>query len=397
MTPAGSRPCLNPSVVLTPVDDGYLAFHPDNERLHRLNPGAALAIEMCDGTRDVDDIRDALLPLLGGSGWRTCHRWIETARRDGLLTCNVTAGRLATPSAADLTALAARLLDRDLTLAAFVCQKRAMELTPDDPHGWYQLREYAQFVGRRDEARHAYTRYFRTHPADAEVEHLLTALSDQPPPPRASDEYIAQLYGRFAGFCDRNMSEELEYRGPSRLYEALTAVIGDRTELDILDLGCGTGLSGLLLRRRARRLIGLDLSPNMIAQAQTRGIYDELATDEITHWLSSGRRRRFDVIAACDTLIYFGDLREVIGPAGQHLGPGGVLVFTTERGNVSPFGLTDSGRYAHHPVHIREVAAEVGLDVERLDEKILRYEYGEPVIGLVAVLRPAPTVGFSHD
>jgi hypothetical protein len=97
MTPPGSRPCLNPSLVLTALDDEYLAFHPDNERLHRLNPGAALAIEMCDGTRDLDDIRDALLPLLGGSGWRTCHRWIETARRDGLLTCDVTAGRLATP------------------------------------------------------------------------------------------------------------------------------------------------------------------------------------------------------------------------------------------------------------------------------------------------------------
>ena len=261
------------------------------------------------------------------------------------------------------------------------------ELSPDDPQSWYQLGEYAQVVGLRDEARRAYERYFQAHPEDAEIEHLLTALSDKSPPPRASDQYIEQLYERFAGFYDRNMSEDLEYRGPSRLYEALTSAIGHQTRLDILDLGCGTGLSGLLLRRRARRLSGVDLSQSMIQRAHTRGIYDELATDEITHWLSTDTRRQFDVIAACDTLIYFGDLRQVIVPAGRRLRPDGILVFTTERGKQAPFGLTDSGRYAHHRTHVTEVAAEAGLYVHQLDESVLRYEYGEPVIGLVGVLR----------
>ena len=87
MALADSRPRVNPSVVLAAVDDGYLAFDTGNERLHRLNPVAALVLEMCDGTRDLTAVRDALLPLIGGAGgagWTACQRWIETARRDHL-------------------------------------------------------------------------------------------------------------------------------------------------------------------------------------------------------------------------------------------------------------------------------------------------------------------------
>lgn len=389
MARANSRPRVNPDVVLAAVDDGYLAYDTGNDRLHRLNPVAALVLETCDGTRDLNAVHGALLPIVGGTGWPACQRWIETARRGHLLVADVAAGRDPSPppSAAELSRQAARLLDQDQTLAAFVCQKRVAELSPDDPRSWYQLGEYAQIVGQRDEARRAYARYFEAHPEDAEVEHLLTALGDKPPPPRASDQYIEQLYERFAGFYDSNMSEDLEYCGPSRLYEALTSAIGQQTELDILDLGCGTGLSGLLLRRRAGRLSGVDLSQRMIDQAHTRGIYDELATDEITHWLSTDTHRQFDVIAACDCLIYFGDLRQVIVPARRRLRRDGVFVFTTERGEQAPFGLTDSGRYAHHRTHVSEVAAAAGLCVHQLEESVLRYEYGEPVVGLVGVLR----------
>ncbi len=64
-------------------------------------------------------------------------------------------------------------------------------------------------------------------------------------------------------------------------------------------------------------------------------------------------------------------------------------MFTVERGNRNPFHLTDTGRYEHHPDHVREVAAAAGLSVARLDEAFLRYEYTAEVIGLFAVLQKA--------
>ena len=77
----------------------------------------------------------------------------------------------------------------------------------------------------------------------------------------------------------------------------------------------------------------------------------------------------------------------VIVPAARLLAPGGWIAFAAERDDVYLFHLTDSGRYAHHPDHIREVTTEAGLTVRQLDAADLRFEYGEPVTGLIAVLQ----------
>jgi predicted TPR repeat methyltransferase len=110
-----------------------------------------------------------------------------------------------------------------------------------------------------------------------------------------------------------------------------------------------------------------------------------LEVAEITEWL--GRNpQQFDLIVACDCFIYFGDLSQVVGPSAQHLRANGIFAFTVEKGRY-PFALTDSGRYQHHPDHIREVAVAARLPVERLEEDFLRMEYGEEVTGLFAILR----------
>ena len=41
---------------------------------------------------------------------------------------------------------------------------------------------------------------------------------------------------------------------------------------DVLDAGCGTGLCGPGLRGRAGRLVGVDLSPEMLKRAAGRGV-----------------------------------------------------------------------------------------------------------------------------
>jgi len=107
---------------------------------------------------------------------------------------------------------------------------------------------------------------------------------------------------------------------------------------------------------------------------------------EITAWLD-GTQAEFDLIAACDCLVYFGDLQRVAAPTAKRLKPGGWFAFTTERGERYPFHLTDSGRYTHHPDHVREVAAKAGLIVARLEEGFLRTERGVEVTGLLGLLR----------
>jgi predicted TPR repeat methyltransferase len=183
------------------------------------------------------------------------------------------------------------------------------------------------------------------------------------------------------------MVTDLEYCGPEVLGRALHRVLGATAQLDVLELGCGTGLAGPHLRTLARRLIGIDLSPDMAKRAKKTTCYDAVEVAEITEWLGRGAGRDFDVVAACDTFIYFGDLRQVLMPAAGRLRHRGTLAFTVERGDTGSFRLTDSGRYVHGESHIREAADAAGFEVVSAESATLRYEYGDPVAGLVVVLR----------
>lgn len=389
------KPLLKPTVLLDAVDDGYLAYDLCSERLQRLNPLAALMTELADGSRSCEAIIEVVAPLTDAAGQKACADWIEESIRSGLFIDADAAELPMAPTAASLRHSAEELRGRDLVLAAFLCQQHVVHLEPADPADWYQLGELAHIVGRRVEARHAYEIYQRSHPEDAEVEHLLLALRDATPPARASDACIERIYGYFASFYDHNMCAELAYRAPELLTSALAAALDGGGDLTVLDAGCGTGLFGAQIRPFARRLVGVDLSAAMLERARSRGIYDALAQAELTTWFNRGSEETFDVIGICDTLIYFGDLRLVLPAAVRRLAPGGILGFTVEKGADPPYALTDSGRFTHHREHLLAVAAEAGCEIIRQTEETLRFEYGEPVAGLVTVIRRR--LPCSHD
>lgn len=372
---------ISPSVVVSTGDEGYVAYQTETDQLHRLNATAALILELSDGSRDLNGIVELLRSVLNESAIRA---WVDSAVRDGLLV-NGDATREPL-TAAQLVEAADELRSQGRVFPAFICQNRAAELAPEDAAICYRLGQLAHILGRRAEAREAYERYAVWFPDDAEVAHLLISLRDEAPPPRASDRCIEQLYAQFASYYDKSMVGDLEYQAPDRIVEALTAFVGDRRDLEVLDLGCGTGLSGERLKPWAKRLVGIDLSPHMVERALARGCYDTLETAEITSWLAAGDSK-FDLIVACDCLIYFGDLAQVIVPASRRLRPDGMVICTVEKGETHPFRLTDSGRYTHHADHLAEVATQAGMELVRCDMVFLRIEYGEEVHGLLAVMR----------
>jgi predicted TPR repeat methyltransferase len=385
------NPRISPVILLSPVEGGYVAYDPILDRLHHLNATAALLTELCNGNRSVEDIRGLAGPLMADGQAGEIDHWIDDGIKAGLLVWEGSdAAHRQELSAEELATLAKRLKETGKVQTAFLCGKRAVELTPENWDAWYDLGEIAQCVGRRDQARVAYQKYSDAHPEDAEIEHLLIALRDDAPPPRASDRTIQHIYKTFAASYESRMLEDLKYVGPERVQEAIRSVLGDRTGLAVLDLGCGSGLAGVSVKERAAKLVGVDLSPEMIELARARNIYDRLDVAEITEWLDRGRTL-FDLIVCCDCLIYFGDLEQIVSSAAKRLDRGSLFAMSMELGDRYPYHLTDTGRYTHHPDHVREVAAKAGLTVAGLNQSFLRMEYGEEVIGLFALLGNNPT------
>ena len=379
------NPILNPAILVSPVEGGYVAYDPASDQLHQLNPTAALIVELCDGSRTSAEIDRLIAPILPEGKSAEVERWIGEALKLGLLVSDGSAAALRSFSTEELYQLARRLKEHGKTQTTYLCLKRVVEMKPDHWDAWYDLGDAALNVGKRSEGRDAYQKYFEQNPDDAEIEHLLIALRDDAPPPRVSDRTIQCIYKDFADHYDTLMRDDLGYQGPERMQDAIKGVIGDARGLKILDLGCGSGLAGLGLKPFAGHLTGIDLSPEMLALAKARGLYDRLEVAEITDWLERSGER-FDIIACCDCLIYFGDLHRIVGAAAKRLNGGGLFAMSMERGSRYPFTLTDTGRYQHHPDHVRDAAAEARMTIARLDEAFLRMEYGTPVTAIYAVL-----------
>ena len=153
----------------------------------------------------------------------------------------------------------------------------------------------------------------------------------------------------------------------------------------MLDAGCGTGLCGPLIAPYARRLVGVDLSAPMIAQARARNVYDELVKRELTAYLDDSTAA-FDVIVSADTLVYFGLLEDVAAAAANALRPGGRLIFTVEElngaGSDAGYAISPTGRYRHARPYVERVLAGANLQSEIVPAE-LRLEAGDPVPGLV--------------
>jgi len=267
---------------------------------------------------------------------------------------------------------------------------RALELEPTMrsvavPYGRLLYR-----LNRVNEAMEFYRRWSVASPQDPIPRHMLAASGGAEQPARAADDFVRATFDDFADSFDRSL-EQLQYRAPQLLCEALTAcgALERAGALEILDLGCGTGLCGPLLRPVARRLVGVDLSCKMLSHAAARGVYDQLNLGELTDWLVACNQR-FDVAVAADVLCYFGDLSTVLPRVRQVLAPGGRFAFSLEALAPSeppevPHALRIHGRYQHAGSYIKGALSQAGFTQVQLTEAVLRYERGEPVTGFLAL------------
>jgi predicted TPR repeat methyltransferase len=280
---------------------------------------------------------------------------------------------------------ALRFLDRhDEALAAF---ERANAIDPALAAAWTQRGNILRDQGRLEQARHAYEQAI-ANGGDRELNgYYLAALSGRDVPAHAPAIYVTRFFDEYASAFDAHLVDTLRYRAPETL-AAQVATLGARRYASTLDLGCGTGLLGPLLRPLSDRLEGVDLSPAMLAQAAARGVYDALVRADIVAHLRATEARH-DLVVAADVFIYVGALDPVFEGVARVLADDGAFAFTAEAlGDASrDVALLPSLRYAHSERHLRELAARHHLAVASLLRAPLRREQGRDVEGLYAVVR----------
>jgi predicted TPR repeat methyltransferase len=261
----------------------------------------------------------------------------------------------------------------------------ALRLRPDHPHAHRALGAIYSVLGRSKDVARIYRHWHEVAPDHAGARHMAAAIGAADMPERAADEYVRTLFAAFAADFDQVLAK-LNYRVPALLAELLGRFPAGRL-LDIADLGCGTGLCAPALRPLARRLVGVDLSPEMLEKARACGLYDALVEAELTAFLG-GNAAAFDLIVVADTLVYFGDLALPLSKAAAALPQSGRIAFNLERqGEDAPAGyrLNQYGRYVHSEEHVRRRLAEAGFTILSLETTTIREQALQPVQGLVVL------------
>ena len=297
------------------------------------------------------------------------------------------AARAATaePGSAELaTNLAILLQERGRLDEAGAALERAIAAKPDYAPAHSHAGLLAQERGDTESAIAHFRRTLALKPGDEDARYMLAVLTGERLG-RAPDGYVSRLFDQYAARFDDHLTGALRYRAPADLAAMITAIDQGRQRGTVLDIGCGTGLSGLPFRATARRLIGIDLSAEMLARARARAIYDELHCAEACSFVA-GFKGVIDLAVAADMLVYLGDPAPLLAPLAARMPPGGLLALSIERLEAGTFALGESGRFSHNLDHLAALGAGHGLSMRATQDTVIRHERRAPAYGSLIVM-----------
>ena len=258
-----------------------------------------------------------------------------------------------------------------------------LEQNPEDAQSLVGRVQACIAAGTPAQARKDTAILLKLAPDDA-VYQYYAQLAQGETPAQQPAALMLPLFDGMAEFYDVHMVRSLKYQLPKQVSEQIIARYPDK-KINVLDLGCGTGLLGVCLGRLDGALIGVDLSMKMIEQAARHNVYDRFHTVNLHDALRETPDGLYQVIAALDVFIYAGDLTQAVPDAFRVLAPDGMLVFSCEIANETgpDMVLSPAGRYAHKRSHVEALCKAAGFDAVDVRETVLRNESHEPVHGFV--------------
>lgn len=291
---------------------------------------------------------------------------------------------------------------------------RALVLEPGNATTWSNRGMLLRELRRFEEAAASFEKAIALG-ADAELNRFYiasvkSALQDgavatAAMPINAPRVYVERLFDDYAADFSDHLVQALNYRGHERLVGRLLQR-ETRRYGQVLDVGCGGGLCGALVRPRADHLCGLDVSRAMVEKARSLGVYDALFHADVAEHLrasqapSSGAdAQRYDLIIAADVFNYIGALEQVFAAASAAQAPGGLFCFTVEalpdgapqiadtpQHDGAEMQLLPTMRYAHSEAYVRRAASAQHYRVDEIFRAALREDQGVALEALYVYL-----------
>jgi predicted TPR repeat methyltransferase len=241
-------------------------------------------------------------------------------------------------------------------------------------------------IGQVDMAIKNYQKALEFEPEYPIPKHMLNSLtghtSKEPP-----KQYVKNLFDDYAYRFNDALVNNLKYNLPFVIKELILKSNSEKSQFKkVIDLGCGTGLAGKDLRDISTNLIGIDISENMVSEAEKLDIYDSLIVGDIVEKLNMFRDK-FDLLVALDVLIYIGDVQSIFQAVQNSCKPDSLFVFSVEIKDEGGYSLLKSSRYAHSDEYIMDKTNGL-FNLVNSQNVRLRKEGDNWIEGKVYIFRP---------
>jgi predicted TPR repeat methyltransferase len=265
---------------------------------------------------------------------------------------------------------------------------QATDLAPGFATAWFTLGEVREQLGDRNGAIAAFRSAESTDPGDRNGAGLRLMRLGAVDVAAMRPAYVKALFDQYAPRFDLAL-DDLGYCAPALLLAEVAVVraaAGQAVRFRrAIDLGCGTGLAARAFCTIVDEIIGIDLSPKMVARARATGLYAELDVAEIVEGLGSRPAASADLVLAADVMVYVHDMMPLLAEVARVLTRGGLFAFTVESHAGEDVMLGEGLRYTYGASSVRALVAAAGLRLERLEPASSRTESGVQVPGLVAI------------
>ena len=234
-----------------------------------------------------------------------------------------------------------------------------------------------------------YQRALTQDPENKEIQHILHGLLQDANPDNAPVEYIQHLFDQYAPHYEQHLNTALAYHVPEALFKQLTEAINqDNLSLNILDLGCGTGLCSEHFHAIANTMVGIDLSEKMLAICRQKNRYTQLIHGPINTTYET--IKNIDLVIAADVFPYIGDLDGIFKSASYYLNDGGYFCASIEAlksDSKTPYRLAHTIRYQHKKSYIEQLAHTHKFTIIDIINFNLRKNHEKPVEGYLFLLK----------
>lgn len=236
-----------------------------------------------------------------------------------------------------------------------------------------------------NEALEVFRKVIEFKPDDEAVQHMIASLEGRTTP-TAPRQYLMNTFNYYSKDFDKHLVEKLDYKVPEKLRAAFDTARNARTFSNVIDLGCGTGLSGAAFADISSKITGIDIAARMLSIAEEKKIYHNLINAEIVEALDA-LDEKFDLFIATDVFIYVGSLEKLFDAVRRKAEPGAYFVFSTEFSEKEDFVLRKTGRYAQSYSYIKRLADKNNFSIELRNATDIRRSADGRIPGDLYVLK----------